>query len=282
MDNVSPIQIVSDALALAEKKASLPARDLLVRGVLAGGVLAYATSMVFVALAQGVLPIVGAIIFPIGFVILVLLGLELATGNFALLPAAVLAKRISASDMLRNWSWVYLGNLLGSVAYAVLFIWTLTSFGANNGGPAGELIRAAAMKKTTAYAALGAAGWATAFVKAILCNWMVTVGAILALASKSTIGKITGMWLPIMMFFAMGYEHSIVNMFVMPAGMMAGAPVSAMDWIVWNQIPVTLGNILGGALLTGAALWYTYGVKSSAPVAAVVESAVAGDPVAVR
>lgn len=282
MDYVAPNLIVSDALQLAEKKAGLPVRDLLVRGALAGGILGYATSMVFVVLAQGVPAIVGATIFPIGFVILVLLGFELATGNFALLPAGVLAKRVSMGAMLRNWSWVYLGNLIGSVLYAALFVLTITSFGANNGGPAGELLRAAAVKKTTAYAALGAAGWATAFVKAILCNWMVTVGTILALASKSTIGKISGMWLPIMMFFAMGYEHSIVNMFVIPAGMVAGAPVSPLDWIVWNQVPVTLGNILGGALLTGAALWYTYGEKAEASVVVSTATKIASDPIGAR
>jgi formate transporter len=261
MDNVLPARIMSEAVSLARKKAGLSARDLLVRGMLAGGFLGYATSMVFVVLSQGLPPIVGAIVFPAGFVILVLLGLELVTGNFALLPAGWLAGRVSAGAMLRNWAWVYAGNLIGSVLYALLFYLAITNFGSNNGGPLAELVRQAALKKTVAYAGLGAAGWATAFVKAILCNWMVTVGAVLALASRSTVGKIMAMWLPITMFFALAYEHSIVNMFVIPAGMLAGAPVSMAQWWLWNQIPVTLGNIVGGAVLTGIALWYTYAPK---------------------
>src|ERR1700724_2821443 len=114
MDYVVPAQIVSDALRAAEAKVRLSIPDLLLRGALAGAFLGYATSLVFVILAQGLPPIVGAIIFPVGFVMLVLLGLELATGNFALLPPAVAAGEITLGQLLRNWSWVYIGNLLGS------------------------------------------------------------------------------------------------------------------------------------------------------------------------
>jgi formate/nitrite transporter len=197
-------------------------------------------------------------LFPVGFVMLVLLGFELATGNFALLPPALVAGRVSALQLLRNWSWVYVGNLVGSVFYALLFYLAITNCGTNNGGALGDLVRQAAQKKTLAYMALGSGGWATAFIKAVLCNWMVTVGAVLALVSRSTIGKIVAMWLPITTFFAQGYEHSIVNMFVIPAGKFLGAPVSTANWWLWNQIPVTLGNILSGALLTGLAIYATY------------------------
>jgi formate/nitrite transporter FocA (FNT family) len=100
-----------------------------------------------------------------------------------------------------------------------------------------------------------------ALVKGFLCNWMVTLGAMLALASRSTLGKIAAMWLPIMIFFALGYEHSVVNMFLIPAGMMLGAPVSLRQWWIWNQLPVTLGNVLSGALCTGAAMYLTYAAK---------------------
>ena len=98
----------------------------------------------------------------------------------------------------------------------------------------------------------------TALVKGILCNWMVTLGAVLALASRSTLGKVVAMWLPIMTFFAHGYEHSIVNMYVIPTGMLLGAPVSIGRWWMWNQIPVTLGNIIAGVVLTAGALHITY------------------------
>jgi len=280
MDYVVPNEVVSDALNAAVKKAGLSVRDMLIRGALAGVFLGYATSLVFVSLTQGLPALVGAIIFPVGFVMLVLLGFELATGNFALLPAALLDRRISFGAMLRNWGWVYAGNLLGSVLYALLFYLAITSFGANNGGALGDQLRQAAQKKTLGYAALGMAGWGTAFIKAVLCNWMVTVGTMLAFASRSTIGKIAAMWLPITIFFAHGYEHSIVNMFVIPAGMFLGAPVSMRQWWLWNQVPVTLGNILAGAVLTGAALWYTFARKqelAARPSPARSSVAVAGD-----
>ncbi|HLH31098.1 MAG TPA: formate/nitrite transporter family protein, partial [Terriglobia bacterium] len=208
MDYVPPNEVVSGALSAAVKKSKLSIRDMLIRGALSGVFLGYATSLVFVALSQGLPALVGAIIFPVGFVMLVLLGFELATGNFALLPAAWADGRISSGAVLRNWTWVLIGNLLGSVLYAVLFYLAITNFGTNNGGALAELVRQTAQKKTVAYAALGMSGWGTAFVKAMLCNWMVTVGAILAFCSRSTIGKIAAMWLPITIFFAHGYEHS--------------------------------------------------------------------------
>jgi formate transporter len=108
---------------------------------------------------------------------------------------------------------------------------------ANKGGALGDQLRQAAQKKTLAYAALGGGGWATAFIKGILCNWMVTVGTMLAFVSRSAAGKALAMWLPIATFFAHGYEHSIVNMFVIPAWMLLGAKISLAQWWIWNQTP---------------------------------------------
>jgi formate transporter len=284
MDYVAPKQLLADMLETAQKKAALPVRDLMIRGMLAGVLLGYATSLVMVVLPQGLPAIVGAILFPVGFVMLVLLGLELATGNFALLPAGLLARDVNFRELVRNWSWVYLGNLVGSVAYALFFYLAITNFMTSDGGTLGDLLRQVAQKKTLAYAALGYKGWMTAMIKGVLCNWMVTLGVVLVFASRSTLGKIAAMWLPIMTFFAHGYEHSIVNMFVIPAGMFLHAPVSIGKWWLWNQIPVTIGNILSGALLTGAVLYITYGtsvqpakeqvpIESKSPVGLAAEGA---------
>jgi len=106
--------------------------------------------------------------------------------------------------------------------------------------------------------ALGTSGWTTALVKGVLCNWMVTLGAVLALSSRSTTGKVVSMWLPITTFFALGYEHSIVNMFVIPTGMMLGAPISIIKWLLWNQIPVTIGNMFSGVACTALPFLLTY------------------------
>ena len=277
MDNLSPQELMTETLRAAVRKTQLSAGDMLLRGALAGAFLGFATSLVFMVQTQGVPAVVGAILFPMGFVMLVLLGLELVTGNFAVLPPAVMAGEISLGRLLRSWFWVYTGNLIGSVGYALLFYLAITNCGTTNGGPVADLLRAAAQKKTLAYMSAGGAGWATAFVKAILCNWMVTVGALLAMVSRSTIGKIVAMWLPILTFFAQGFEHSVVNMFVIPAGMMLHAPVSPGAWWLWNQIPVTLGNILSGSLFTGIALYSTFGAKrpSQQPAVPVAELAAA-------
>jgi formate/nitrite transporter len=265
-DHVSPTDLLQEAVQLAKKKSDLSVADMLIRGALSGAFLGYATSLAFLVTSQGLPPIVGAILFPVGFVILALLGLELVTGNFALLPAGVLAGTMSFTKLLRNWGWVYLGNLLGSLLYAGLFYLAITNWRTSSGGAVGDLLRQAAQRKTLGFAALGGSGWALALVKGILCNWMVTIGAMLALVSRSTVGKIAAMWLPIMTFFALGFEHSVVNMYVLPAGMMLGAAISVRQILFWNLLPVTLGNIIAGAFFTGMALYATYAVKPAPTV----------------
>jgi formate transporter len=270
-DYVNPKELLQEAVQLAKRKSDLPARDMLIRGILAGAFLGYATSLAIVVTSQGLPPIVGAILFPAGFVMLALLGLELVTGNFALLPAGVMAGTVRITKLLRNWGWAYLGNLIGSVLYAALFYLAITNWRTGNGGAVADLLKQAAQKKTLAYAALGYSGWGTAMVKAVLCNWMVTIGAMLAMVSKSTVGKIAAMWLPIMTFFALGFEHSVVNMYVIPSGMMLGAPISLGQALLWNLLPVTLGNFLAGTLLTGMALYATYPAVS-APIVSVEDA----------
>jgi formate/nitrite transporter len=265
-DYVSPIEMLQEAVQLAKRKSELSARDMLIRGILAGAFLGYATSLVFIVSSQGLPPIVGAILFPVGFVMLVLLGLELVTGNFALLPMGVLAGTVRFTKLLRNWGWVYLGNLIGSLLYAALFYLAITNWRTGNGGAVADLLRQAAQKKTLAYMALGPSGWATALVKAVLCNWMVTIGAMLALVSRSTVGKIAAMWLPIMTFFALGFEHSVVNMYLIPSAMMLGAPISVGQLLFWNLLPVTLGNIVAGTVLTGVALSVAFPIATAPAV----------------
>ena len=171
-----------------------------------------------------------------------------------------------------NWTWVFLGNLIGALIFAGLFMATTKS-----GTPVVDQIKAVAVAKTVAYHNNGWNGMKEVFFKAMLCNWLVTMGVVMAFTSTSTIGKIGAMWLPIMTFFAQGFEHSVVNMFVIPAGMAFGADVSFSDWWIWNQIPVTLGNIAGGLLFTGMALYLTYGKR---PEAAPAESKAAPVPAA--
>ena len=253
MPYVKPDAVIDQMVQAGITKSRLPVKDLLIRGSLSGALLGFATTLAFTGTLQTKTGIVGALIFPVGFVMIVLLGLELVTGNFALVPLAVCEGRITLGALASNWGWVFLGNLIGSVFYAALFTFTLL--------PDSEMVRqiiAVSEAKTLGYARLGAGGLITVTAKAVLCNWLVTLGVVMAMTSQSTIGKIAAMWLPILTFFAQGFEHSVVNMFVIPAGMMLGAHVSFADWWLWNQIPVTLGNIAGGTVFTGLALYLTH------------------------
>jgi formate transporter len=268
MPYVKPDVVVAQMVQAGALKSRLPVRDLLTRGFLSGALLGFATTLAFTASLQTRVGLVGALVFPVGFVMIVLLGLELVTGNFALVPLAVLEGRSDAGALLSNWAWVFLGNLIGGVFYALLFTASLPP-----GSEMARQILAASEAKTLGYERLGGQGVAMALGRAILCNWMVTLGVVMALTSQSTAGKIAAMWLPIMTFFAQGFEHSVVNMFVIPAGMLLGARVGFADWWLWNQIPVTLGNLAGGMIFTGLALHLTYRAAPAreaprAPVAA--------------
>lgn len=256
MPYVKPNAVVAAMVEAGVNKARLSIPDLMIRGFLSGALLGFATTLAFTAAVQTRVGVVGALIFPVGFVMIVLLGLELVTGNFALLPLALREGEIGIGELLSNWAWVFLANLIGSVFYAWLFTLTLPA----DSEMARQLV-AVAEAKTLGYAKLGSHGIAVALVKGILCNWMVTLGVVMGLTSQSTGGKVLAMWLPILTFFAQGFEHSVVNMFVIPAGMLVGANVSSGDWWLWNQLPVTLGNIIGGALFTGLALHSTYGKR---------------------
>ena len=267
MSYVKPDAVLDQMVQAGVAKARLAPRDLLVRGFLSGALLGFATTLAFTATMQTRVGLVGALVFPVGFVMIVLLGLELVTGNFALLPLAVRERRIGMGELLGNWGLVFAGNLAGSLFYAWLFTLTVA--------PDSEMARqliAVAEAKTLGYAKLGVHGAIVAVAKAILCNWMVTLGVVMALTSQSTAGKIAGMWLPILTFFAQGFEHSVVNMFAIPAGMLMGAGVSVGDWWLWNQVPVTLGNIIGGMVFTGMALQLTYRKRTAPAVAAVVSA----------
>ena len=258
MDYVKPADVAAAMVDTGRRKLAVLPADLLIRGALAGGILAAATSLAFTGMVQISQPLVGALIFPVGLILIVLLGLDLVTGSFGLLPLPWLERSAPAGTMLANWTYVFIGNLIGSVVYGALLAIALTNFGtAAPAGVAAKII-AVAEAKTVGYAALGYAGLITVFVKAMLCNWMVCLAIVAAMTTTSTVGKIACAYMPVFIFFAQGFEHSVVNMFVIPAGMMMGAKVTVADWWLWNQIPVTLGNLVGGAVFTGLALYVTH------------------------
>ena len=258
MDYAKPADVVAAMVDASLKKLALAPRDLLIRGALSGALLGAATTLAFSGALTTGQPLVGAIIFPVSLVMIVLLGLELVTGSFGLLPLARLEGKASWNAIVANWSWVFVANLLGSMAYGILLAIALTNMGTV--APAGIAARIiqVAESKTVANEAIGVAGMVSVFVKAILCNWLVCLGVVMGMTSSSTVGKIAAIWLPIFLFFALGFEHAVVNMFIIPTGMLLGAKVSLYQWWVWNQIPVTLGNLVGGFVFTGLALYATF------------------------
>jgi formate/nitrite transporter FocA (FNT family) len=181
--------------------------------------------------------------------------------------------------MLKNFGLVIVGHLIGCAGFLLLYVGVITKMGTDAADPMIHQIIAVAEAKTGAYEAIGMSGLALVIVKAILCNWMVTLGAVLAFTSTATGGKILAMWLPVTTFFALGFEHAVVNMFVIPAGMLLGANVSFADWWAWNQLPVLAGNLVGGVLLTAALLYFSHRRRPVREGAVVADAAPVSVPV---
>jgi formate/nitrite transporter len=272
MSYVKPNEFVKTMVDAGESKLFMATRDVLLRAFMAGAILAIAVALAITAAVQTGYPIVGAIIFPVGFCILNLLGFDLLTGVFALVPLALFDKRPGAtmSGMLKNWGLVALGNLAGALFSATLIAISFTFAFSTEPTAVGKAFAGAAEARTLGFAEYGAAGWFTVFVKGILCNWMVSIGVVGAMYSKTVGGKVIAMWMPILIFFGLVFEHAVVNMYLFPLGMMMGAPITVGDWLFWNEIPVILGNLVGGLLLTGTVLYATHlkPGKVSTPVTA--------------
>jgi formate/nitrite transporter len=230
-------------------KIHMAPRDALIRAYMAGAILAQSGS-----------PLVGAILFPIGFCMLYLLGFDLLTGVFVLTPLAWLDNRpgVTLSGVFKNWGLVFVGNFLGALTVAFMMAFIFTYGFSTPPNEVGEKIGHIGVARTLGYAQHGVAGWFTIFVRGILCNWMVSTGVVGAMISTSVSGKVIAMWMPIMLFFAMTFEHSVVNMFLFPSGLMMGGNFSIMDYIVWNELPVLLGNLIGGLAFTGLTLYATH------------------------
>lgn len=267
MDYVKPLGVVESMLAGGTIKLNVPPRHLVIRGMLAGAYLGIATSMAVTVAVETGSWIAGSLLFPFGLALAILLGTEIITGSFALLPCTAVASRgqIGISRVLANWGWVFLGNLLGATLYAVLFALCITTAWDNTVPPVGAKLMAIAEAKTNYYASHGSAGLLTVFTKAVLCNWMVSLAVVASYASNSFGGKLLAIWGPTVLFFSQGFEHAVVNMFVIPVGMLLGANVTTSSWWLWNQIPVTLGNLVGGMLFTGMAIYLTH--RAAVPTA---------------
>ena len=260
MSYLAPSEFVTKMVDAGESKIFMSARDILIRASMAGAILALAAVFAVTIVQQTGVPIVGAILFPVGFVILYLLGFDLVTGVFVLAPLALLDKRpgVTVGGVLRNWGLTFLGNFAGAFLVAVLMSIIFTYAWTQDPNPVGQFIAHIGEGRTIGYKEHGLAGMLTLFVRAMLCNWMVSTGVVGAMISTSVTGKVIAMWMPIMVFFYMTFEHSVVNMFLFPSGILMGAHFNWADYFLWNEIPTIVGNIVGGLAFTGLTLYSTH------------------------
>jgi formate transporter len=260
MSYLIPSEFVTKMIDAGESKVFMSTRDTVIRAYMAGAILALAAVFAVTVTVQTGYAIIGAILFPVGFCMLYLLGFDLLTGVFVLTPLALIDKRpgVNIKGILRNWTLVFLGNFAGAFTVALLMAIVFTYGFSTPPDKVGKVIAGIGESRTLGYAQYGAAGMLTLFVRGMLCNWMVSTGVVGAMISTSVTGKVVAMWMPIMVFFAMVFEHSVVNMFLFPSGLLMGGHFSIMDYLIWNEIPTVLGNLVGGLTFTGLTLYATH------------------------
>lgn len=260
MSYLAPSEFVTKMVDAGESKIFMSTRDTLIRAYMAGAILALAAVFAITVAVQTGSPLVGAILFPVGFSMLYLMGFDLLTGVFVLTPLALLDKRpgVTIGGVLRNWGLVFIGNFAGALTVAVMMAVIFTYGFSVEPNEVGKKIAGIGEARTLGYAKYGAAGMLTLFIRGMLCNWMVSMGVVGAMISTTVSGKVIAMWMPIMLFFAMAFEHSVVNMFLFPSGLIMGGHFSIMDYLIWNEIPTVLGNLVGGLAFTGLTLYSTH------------------------
>lgn len=260
MSYIVPSEFVTKMVDAGESKIYMATRDTLIRAFMAGGILSLAAVFAVTVTVQTGSAILGAALFPVGFCILYLMGFDLLTGVFVLTPLALFERRpgVTVKAILKHWGVVFIGNFAGALTVALMMAIVFTYGFSTPPNKVGEVISHIGENRTLGYKEYGAAGMLTIFIRGVLCNWMVSLGVVGAMISTTVSGKVIAMWMPIMLFFAMGFEHSVVNMFLFPSAMIMGGQFSVMDYMIWNEIPVVLGNLVGGLSLTGLTLYTTH------------------------
>jgi formate/nitrite transporter len=272
VDAYSPPEIAKRIAAVAEKKSGLDFFRMFVLAILAGVFIALGAEFYTLVvhdsgLAFGLNNLIGGLVFCLGLILVVIAGAELFTGN-TLIVMGFIERKVSAQQLLKGWSIVYLGNLVGSLVMVLLIYYT-TQWGFHDAMVGGKALLIANAKVNMTFL--------EAFIRGILCNVLVCLAIWLAFSGRSTIDKILAVIFPITAFVASGFEHSVANMYFVPMGLalkgqpevltavqgMAGQSImlgnlTVAGFIVKNLIPVTLGNIIGGSLLVGGIYWSVY------------------------
>lgn len=250
---LAPKEIADAAIKVGNTKGKLTAMRAVLLGVFAGIFIALAgVAATFGNVYVGKLA--GACIFPAGLIMVVIAGSELFTGN-NLMFVALLNKKLPFSKLLKNWSLVFLGNFLGAILVAILTVYSGTL----------DSVSESVISVATAKVGLS---FIEALFRGILCNFLVCIAVWMSFAADTVQGKAIAIFFPVMLFVLCGFEHSVANMYYIPAGMLeavkTGAAVDGLNigtFLLNNLLPVTLGNIIGGAGMVGAGYWLIYKKK---------------------
>lgn len=269
---LSQPETVAFGMTMGEKKAKASWLRQLVLAFWAGAFIAFAAEgsnmAAFNLLARpetyGLGKCLAGTIFPVGLMLVMLTGVELFTGN-TLMCMALAEKRITLAGMLRNWLFVYIGNFLGSVFVAHMIV-VSGQLSSGAGMLGGVTLRIAATKVGLDFL--------PAFYLGLMCNWLVCLAVWFCWSATTQTGKMLGIFFPIWLFITSGFEHSVANMYYIPVGILAagnelfaqvsGLSAEALASLTWknfvlrNLVPVTLGNIAGGALFVGMIHWWTH------------------------
>ena len=270
---MKPAEIFDTAVKVSVEKSGGSFRKLFVLAVLAGAFIAFGAEgsnmatfgLLSSPLTFGLGRALAGLLFATGLMLVILAGGELFTGN-TLIICGVLDKKVKTAAMLRNWIIVYIGNMAG----AFLIAWMMNETGLFSSG--GDMLGAMTVKIGAGKTSLD---FSKALIMGILCNWLVCLAVWIAFAADNTAGKILGILFPIWLFVTSGFEHSVANMYYIPAAIFAkgdfaaaaaeiGASQAALDSLDWygffvtNLIPVTIGNIIGGCIFVAMAYWAAY------------------------
>lgn len=262
----TPQEIAELNVNIGVKKTLMPIYKMILLSILAGAYIAFAAEGSTLAMHDipsiGLGRFIAGIIFSTGLMLVVICGAELFTGN-TLLGIAWLEHKITLRELFRNWFWVYIGNFIGSILLAVLM--DLSALWDYNNALHGIYALKIALGKVNL-------SFSAALVRGILCNWLVCLAVWMAYSAKDTAGKILAIFFPIMLFITSAFEHCVANMYYLTAGLLlkrylsvasAFSPaeleqLTLQTMLFHNLLPVTLGNIIGGAIFVGGFYWYSY------------------------
>ncbi|CAE8609150.1 unnamed protein product [Polarella glacialis] len=250
---ISPKETYDTIVAKAEYLSKMSLLKTLHASVMGGayvgmaGLLSLAIAGNIGSTAPGVTQLVFASLFPVNLLLVLQSGGQLFTGNTATMAMGLIEGKCNLKHLAKSWIVAYIGNVIGCGMLAIVASYTGLLTGAT-----AELAVKTAIKKC--HYTFG-----QTLVKAIMCNWLVCMAVWLATSAQDLPGKMVGIWFPISMFVAIGFEHSVANFFMLPAGLLAGAPLTISDVIFKNLIPVTIGNTIAGALIIGCGFSFAFG-----------------------